>query len=110
MTRPPPRSTLFPYTTLFRSSERQVALALPARCERVRGRAADRRRSEAREGAGSRALGERPPPLAVAERRPVARADRRRQALGTGARHRGRRPQNRGHRRARRRLAALLPP
>src|SRR5438067_4217013 len=36
MTRPPPRSTLFPYTTLFRSENaaaapcRPVALALPA--------------------------------------------------------------------------------
>src|SRR3712207_7057399 len=34
MIRRPPRSTLFPYTTLFRSLDRQV-LALDQRCERV---------------------------------------------------------------------------
>src|SRR5437879_10559304 len=34
MIRPPPRSTLFPYTTLFRSVEVARSLELPARVQR----------------------------------------------------------------------------
>src|SRR5690349_22420563 len=36
MIRRPPRSTLFPYTTLFRSQQRRVGLALPLRDQRPR--------------------------------------------------------------------------
>src|SRR2546427_8650459 len=42
MIRRPPRSTLFPYTTLFRSSHGAVAHRVRARCAR-RGHAAQRR-------------------------------------------------------------------
>src|SRR2546430_13173297 len=46
MIRRPPRSTLFPYTTLFRSEHGIVVPALRARVERVdEGRAADRERA-----------------------------------------------------------------
>src|SRR5688572_31964436 len=36
MTRPPPRSTLFPYTTLFRSSDYEDAVATDPRIDRLR--------------------------------------------------------------------------
>src|SRR3712207_7502282 len=36
MIRRPPRSTLFPYTTLFRSGRMRVALILPVECGGVR--------------------------------------------------------------------------
>src|SRR5256884_6332401 len=35
MIRRPPRSTLFPYTTLFRSTEEHPCIADPSRCERL---------------------------------------------------------------------------
>src|SRR3712207_8747054 len=40
MIRRPPRSTLFPYTTLFRSAELEWKMQAPACDERVRGRLA----------------------------------------------------------------------
>src|SRR5437870_9685605 len=50
MIRPPPRSTLFPYTTLFRSSPRTTRTAChmpaPTVAEGTRGHARPRRRSE----------------------------------------------------------------
>src|ERR1044072_6688526 len=36
MIRPPPRSTLFPYTTLFRSGRRNDATSMPALLSRLR--------------------------------------------------------------------------
>src|SRR5947208_7525114 len=41
MTRPPPRSTLFPYTTLFRSSECRSATSCAGDCRLLRGRRHD---------------------------------------------------------------------
>src|SRR5690349_23166900 len=49
LVRPPPRSTLFPYTTLFRSRRRR-AQRLPGRPPRVRHRDAELRRPGGRRG------------------------------------------------------------
>src|SRR2546427_4895451 len=53
MIRRPPRSTLFPYTTLFRSPERRAHDASKARCRRdqrvAAARVADRERVEKRD-------------------------------------------------------------
>src|SRR5258706_7754425 len=46
MIRRPPRSTLFPYTTLFRSSVIAASLLRPAKRGRSRNRPADATRSE----------------------------------------------------------------
>src|SRR3712207_7798899 len=64
MIRRPPRSTLFPYTTLFRSAERQLARPRPASAahrrddrqlhERARARLARRPRVAARGAAADR--------------------------------------------------------
>src|SRR5204863_7192873 len=59
MTRPPPRSTLFPYTTLFRTADRPPGPARPAMVQepRLRTRHADRvwRQDPARRPRGHRA-------------------------------------------------------
>src|SRR5436853_3458161 len=49
MIRPPPRSTLFPYTTLFRSPARWSASSPPARSARSRRSRACRRRARSEE-------------------------------------------------------------
>src|SRR5438034_5428578 len=46
MIRRPPRSTLFPYTTLFRSSQADRSLHAPGPAGRLLGRAFPRQRSE----------------------------------------------------------------
>src|SRR2546430_16253882 len=53
MIRRPPRSTLFPYTTLFRSRGRALPALRPARARPVR------RRGRDRHGAGARAMKDR---------------------------------------------------
>src|SRR5260370_10954980 len=61
MIRRPPRSTLFPYTTLFRSSDRVLLLRTAARTRRCVAGAADRRDPDAasiRRRTGSRARSE----------------------------------------------------
>src|SRR5688572_31247342 len=63
MIRRPPRSTLFPYTTLFRSREGN------------RGRGCDRRRWARRCGAGQGDAVHRRSPVLVLDRRPQQRPD-----------------------------------
>src|SRR5690349_24078563 len=46
MIRRPPRSTLFPYTTLFRSRRRSPARTAPSRCARAASRCGAGARSE----------------------------------------------------------------
>src|SRR5690349_23086607 len=55
MIRPPPRSTLFPYTTLFRSRPERGALA-PAGLWRARGRGTPPRSPDPDRGASRRGL------------------------------------------------------
>src|SRR2546422_4422997 len=79
MIRRPPRSTLFPYTTLFRSAREDVALELPVELLSL----VPARRLE-------RALGElvhlrvRPPPVVAPG---VRRVDHREERLGVGGVH-----------------------
>src|SRR2546426_7315880 len=54
MIRRPPRSTLFPYTTLFRSARRGAGTRIPEAADAGAGRRADLRR---RSGRGPRARG-----------------------------------------------------
>src|SRR5205085_4345443 len=64
LSRPPPRSTLFPYTTLFRSQllvhARRPVRALAARGEPRDARAGDRPPRHARRAHGLHAVRERP--------------------------------------------------
>src|SRR3712207_7181860 len=75
MIRRPPRSTLFPYTTLFRSEGAVDLLGLPPR---HRGGGLGPRRHELRRGERRGADGEHQPPEAGApQQRPPRRARRR---------------------------------
>src|SRR2546430_8857504 len=62
MIRRPPRSTLFPYTTLFRSLGAGLLGAPPRRAARVRALHHGRRRAARRERPGRRLLRHPPPP------------------------------------------------
>src|SRR3712207_8158528 len=64
MIRRPPRSTLFPYTTLFRSQEEVAACRDLARIGKLKGEALDRAMAVVREGAW-RAIQMRPYPVQI---------------------------------------------
>src|SRR2546430_17023262 len=75
MIRRPPRSTLFPYTTLFRSSVPRIGGVVRVRVRIVEERIDDEGESKAEEETGAGMSMKRPP-----EARPAVAAERRRPA------------------------------